>query len=187
MGSMSIDVRPYRDLEPEELDEWKRLVKKAHPPDEVRLGSDIRWADLDTETDYLVRLWEDSELRACAWVTQRTISVSGRATRVAGIRGVLTDPEQRRRGYGRAVMEQAQELMGSFADCEFAVLFSSVTAVPFYEDLGWCAIRGPVTCDQPGGRIDYTETLPTAPVMVLGLRPSADLPAGPVDVWGFPW
>jgi len=184
---MSIDVRPYRELEPKELDEWKQLVKKAHPPGEVRLGSGIRWADLDPETDYLIRLRDEAELRACGWVTQRTVSVSGRETLVAGIRGVVTDPDRRRRGYGRAVMERAHELMRSFADCEFALLFSSVMAVPFYEDLGWRAIRGPVTCDQPSGPIDYTETIPAAPVMALGLRPSADLPAGPVDVRGFPW
>jgi aminoglycoside 2'-N-acetyltransferase I len=184
---MAIDVRPYRDLEPRELDEWKRLVQKAHPPGEVRLGSDLRWADLDPETDYLILLRDEDELRACAWVTQRTVSVSGREIQVAGIRGVVTDPDQRRRGHGRAVMERAQELMRSFADVELAVLFSSVMAVPFYESLGWRAIRGPVTCDQPSGRIDYTETLPTAPVMVLGLRPTADVPAGPVDVRGLPW
>lgn len=184
---MPIDVRPYRDVEPGELEEWKQLLEDAHPPGEVRPGADIRWAELDAETDYLIRLRDQDELRACAWVTRRTISVSGRETLVAGIRGVVTHPDVRRRGYGRAVMERAQELMRSFADVEFAVLFSSVMAVPFYENLGWRAIPGPVTCDQPSGRIDYTETLPAAPVMVLGLRPSADFPPGPVDVPGLPW
>jgi GNAT superfamily N-acetyltransferase len=185
--AMSIVVRPYRDLEPEELEKWQRLVKKAYPPGEARLGSDLRWAELDSATDYLIRLWDEEELRACAWVTRRTVSVSGRETRVAGIRGVVTDPDHRRRGYGRAVMERAQELMRSFADCEFALLFSSVMAVPFYENLGWHAIRGPVVCDQPSCPIDYTEALPTAPVMVLGLRQSAEWPTGPVDVRGLPW
>jgi GNAT superfamily N-acetyltransferase len=185
--AMSIDVRPYRLLEPNEMEEWKRLVKKAHPPGEVRLGSDLRWADLDPDTDYLIRLRDEDELRACAWVTQRTINISGRRTPVAGIRGVVTDPDRRRRGYGRLVMKQAHELMRSFPDCEIAVLFSSEMAVPFYEDLGWRAIRGPVTCEQPSGPIDYTKALPTAPVMVLELRPSADLPSGLVDVQGLPW
>lgn len=155
--AMSVDVRAYRDLEPQELEEWERLVKKAHPPGEARLGSELRWADLDSATDHLLRLWDEDELRACAWVTQRTVSVSGREILVAGIRGVVTDPNHRRRGYGRAVMERAQELMRHRADCEFALLFSSVMAVPFYENLGWQTIRGPVTCDQPSGRIDYTE------------------------------
>jgi GNAT superfamily N-acetyltransferase len=180
-------VRPYRELEAAELEEWERLVKKPHPRDELRLGSDLRWADLNPETDYLIRLWDEHELRACAWVTRRMIRISGRETLVAGIRGVVTDPDQRRRGYGRAVMERAHELMPSFAGCDFALLFSSVMAVPFYETLGWRAIPGPVTCDQPGGPIDYTETLPTAPVMVLELRPSADFPSSPVDVRGLPW
>jgi aminoglycoside 2'-N-acetyltransferase I len=184
---MSIDVRPYRDLDPKELEEWERLVRKAHPPGEERLGSDLRWADLNAATDYLIRLWDEHELRACAWVTQQTVSVSGREILVAGIRGAVTDPDQRRRGYGRAVMERAQDLMRSFAHCDFALLFSSVMAVPFYENLGWHAIRGPVTCDQPTGRIDYTEALPTAPVMVLELRPATEFPIGPVDVRGLPW
>jgi GNAT superfamily N-acetyltransferase len=184
---VSLDVRFYRDLDPKELEEWERLVKKAHPPGEVRLGSHLRWAELNPATDYLVRSWDNDELRACAWVTQRTVSVSGRETAVAGVRGVVTDPEQRRRGHGRTVMERAQQLMRSFADCEFALLFTSVMAVPFYETLGWRPIRGPVTCDQPHGRINYTETLPTAPVMVLRLRPWAALPTGRVDVRGLPW
>jgi GNAT superfamily N-acetyltransferase len=184
---MRVEVRPYRDLEPSELDEWQRLVTKEHPPGEARLGSDIRWADPDPRTDHLIRLWDEGELRACAWVTRRTVSVSGRETSVAGIRGVVTDPEQRRRGYGRAVMERAHDFMRSFAGVEFALLFSSVMAVPFYESLGWTSIRGPVMVDQPNGRIDYTETLPTAPVMILRLRRSADMPAGQIDVRGLPW
>jgi hypothetical protein len=60
-------------------------------------------------------------------------------------------------------------------------------AVPFYESLGWRAIRESVTCDQPGGRIDYTAMLPTAPVMALALRQPAHLPVTPIHVCGFPW
>jgi len=181
----SVLVRPYRDLELADTQEWEALVRKAYPPGEERLGSELRWADLD-DAHSLIRVWDDGELRACAWVTLRTISVAGRDVRVAGIRGVVTDPDHRRRGYGRAVMEHAHELMRSL-ECEFALLFSSVMAVPFYEELGWRAIDGPVTCDQPGGEIDYTATLPpTAPVMVLPLR-DAEFPAGPVNVRGLPW
>ena len=51
------------------------LAEKAHPAGETRLGSDLRWARLVTETDYLIRLWDEDELRACAWVTRRTVSI----------------------------------------------------------------------------------------------------------------
>jgi aminoglycoside 2'-N-acetyltransferase I len=185
---MSIDVRPYGELDPSELEEWERLASKAHPPGEARLGSDLSWADLDADTDFLVRLRDDGgELRACAWVTRRSVRVGGRTIVVAGVRGVLTDPDRRRRGYGRAVMLRAHTLMQSFAECELALLFSSVMAVPFYEALGWRTIEGPVTCEQPRGRIDYTATLPLAPIMVLPLRPDADLPSGAVEIDGLPW
>jgi aminoglycoside 2'-N-acetyltransferase I len=184
---VTVEVALYRELARAELDEWERLARKAHPPDEPRLGSDLTWADLSEDTDYLLRLRDDDgELRACAWVTKEPLRIDDEELRVAGIRGVLTDPDRRRRGYGRAVMERAHEVMRSFGDCDFALLFSSVMAVPFYERLGWRAIPGPLTCDQPGGRIDYTATLPTAPVMVLELQ-AATFPSGPVHVYGLPW
>jgi hypothetical protein len=84
-------------------------------------------------------------------------------------------------------MEAAHELIDSFPDCAFALLFSSVTAVRFYRELGWRAIAGPVLCDQPGGRIDYTKRLPTAPVMVRTADESAFDPTPPIDIRGLPW
>lgn len=185
---MGVEVRPYSDLEPDEIQEWKRLAKKTHATEEARLGSDLRWADLDQETDYLLRFRDDGELRACAWVTRRTVITSNQEQRVGGIRGVATDPGFRRQGYGRAVMERAHELMRSFPDCDFALLISSVMAVPFYESLGWKVVPGSVTCEQPDGRIVYTDTLPPdAPVMGLLLDEGATLPSSSIHVCGFPW
>jgi GNAT superfamily N-acetyltransferase len=182
-----VDARLYREVDPEARREWERLVVKVHPPGEFRLGSELCWAEVNPDTDYLIRLWDDGELRASGWATKQALRAGVREVVVAGIRGVLTDPDRRRRGYGRIVMEKAHEVMQSFEDCELAFLFSSVMAVPFYEALGWRAIPGPVTCEQPGGTINYTQALPTAPVMALKLRPSARLPPGAVDTWGLPW
>ena len=185
---MEVTVTPVADVRPDEMDEWKRLAQKVHPPDETRLGGNLRWADLDKATDYLIRAREDGTLRSCGWVTRRTIAVGGEAITVAGIRGVQTDPAARRRGYGRAVMLAAHDLMRSFGDCDYAMLFSSEMAVPFYKDLGWQEVQGPVMCDQPEGRINYTTTLPpSAPVMMLMLRDLGALPTGPIEVHGFPW
>ena len=61
---MPVAVRRYRELVPDEVAEWERLVRKAYPPGEVRLGAELRWAGLDAETDYLIRFHEDAELRA---------------------------------------------------------------------------------------------------------------------------
>ena len=185
---MRVDARLYRDVDAAARKELERLRVKVHSSGISRLGSDLRWADVNPDTEYLIRVVDGREvLRACSWATRQAIRVSSREIPVAGIRGVMTDPDQLRRGYGRAVMERAHELMRSFPGCEVALLFSTVMAVPFYEALGWRAIPGPVTCDQPDGPINYTEALPTAPVMALPLRPSADLPSGPLEAVGFPW
>jgi GNAT superfamily N-acetyltransferase len=184
---MAVEVRLYRALRADEMEEWERLRNRTHPPEEARLSAGFHWAELDPETDYLVRLRQDNEVCACAWVTKRAITLSGQPLRVAGIRGVMTDPGQRRRGYGRAVMERAHELMDTFADCDAALLFSSVMAVPFYERLGWRTVPGPVSCEQPGGRINFTKALPAAPVMARGLRGQTALLRGPIHVPGLPW
>jgi hypothetical protein len=84
-------------------------------------------------------------------------------------------------------MRRAHELIRSRSDCEFALLFSSMVAVPFHERLGWRAIPGPVRCDQPEGRISYTERIPNAPVMVLMSRTEDEPPRGAIDVRGLPW
>jgi GNAT superfamily N-acetyltransferase len=184
---MRVDARLYREVESEARAEMQRLVAKVHPPGEVRLGSELHWAEVNPDTDYLIRLWDDGELRACAWATRQALRAPAGDVAVAGIRGVLTDPDRRRRGYGRVVMKRAHELMQSFEDCDIALLFSSVMAVPFYEALGWRVIPGPVLCEQPSGTINYTHVLPTAPVMALKLRPSAELPSGAIATCGLPW
>jgi GNAT superfamily N-acetyltransferase len=183
---MRLDVRHFRDVEATDMDEWRGLQQRVNSADEVSLGAGLRWAKLEP-ADYLIRLWDDCDLRACAWVTLRAIRVDGRETHAVGVRGVMTDPSYRRRGFGRLVMERAQELIRSRSDCEFGLLFSSVMAIPFYEALGWRTVPGPVRCHQPGGDIEYTEHLPEAPVMAYMRDQATAPPAGTIDVAGLPW
>jgi GNAT superfamily N-acetyltransferase len=183
---MRLAVCRYPELSESDIGEWTQLARRVHPPGAVWLGSDLQWAPIDPDDD-LVRVWDDGELRACAWVTRRTIEAAGEPVRVAGVRGVMTHPEHRRRGYGRIAMGSVHEIIRSLDDCAFALLFSSVMAVPFYEALGWRPIPGPVFCQQNATTIDYTKRLPGAPVMVLMPEAgSAALPS-PIDVKGPPW
>jgi GNAT superfamily N-acetyltransferase len=183
---LPLAVCRFADVTADEMEEWRRLQARAHPAGEERLGGELAWAKLEP-TDYFIRLHADGDLRACAWLTRRAVVVDEREAEVAGVRGVMTDPGYRRRGFGRIVMERAHDLIRSLDDCEFALLFSSVMAVPFYESLGWHAVYGPVTCDQPGGRINYTERLPTALVMVRMKEDHTPPPSGAIDVLGLPW
>jgi GNAT superfamily N-acetyltransferase len=184
--AVRLDVGEFADATTEETEAWRCLQGRVYPPDEERIGADLQWAKREPN-DYFIRLWADSDLRACAWLTRRSIAVGGRETLVAGVRGVMTDPAYRRLGLGRTVMERTHELIRSLAGCDFGLLFSSVMAVPFYESLGWQAVEGPVICEQPGGRINYTERLPMAPVMARMRDPRLRPPSSAIDVMGPPW
>lgn len=186
MAGVRIDVRSSLELQGDGLEEWRRLGDLVHPPDRPRPPNPIEWAPR-LDTDQIVRVWDEDELRACAWVTWRTVTIDDRAVHVAGIRGVMTHPGQRRKGYGRAAMLHAQASIDWRADTEMAILFSSEMGVPFYESLGWQPVRVPVYCEQPGGRIDFSQLKPDAPVMARLGASSAGLPARAIDVGGLPW
>jgi hypothetical protein len=166
--------------------EWRDLHAAVYTPGEPPpLGSDLEWAPLDRETDWSVRLWASGALRACAWVTQRSIAVDGRDVLAAGVRGVMTAPAHRRLRYGRMVMADVDELIDSLG-VGVALLFSSVVAAPFYGALGWRSVEVPVVCWQPEGPIRYTDRIPAeAPVMIRASE--ALVPHVLVDVRGLPW
>jgi aminoglycoside 2'-N-acetyltransferase I len=182
---MRIDIRASSELQGAGLDEWRRLGDLVHPAGR-RPAPGVEWAPRE-DTDQIVRVWDEQELRACAWVTWRRVTIDDNDARVAGVRGVMTHPDQRRRGYGRVAMLHAQAVIDSAAGIELALLFSSVMGVPFYESLGWQPVRVPVYCQQPDGRIDFTEREPDAPVMVRLSSAAATAPTRAIDIGGLPW
>lgn len=183
---MRIDVRASSELRGAGLHEWRRLGDLVHPPGRPRPATAIEWAPR-VDTDQIVRVWDEGELRACAWVTWRAVTVDDRAAPATGVRGVMTHPGHRRRGYGRAAMLHAHALIDWAADNELTLLFSSVMGVPFYESLGWQRVGVPVDCEQPTGRIDFSRHAPDAPVMIRPARPDTPLPERAIDMRALPW
>ncbi len=168
-----------------EREELRDLANRCFGPPEQRPPHPLTIAP-DADTRYVVRVWDEGLLVSCLWITERTILIDGRPARVAGIRGVRTDPARRRRGYAGAAMRCAEEFIWRELRPDLAMLHSSVMAVPFYESLGWRAIEGPVSCDQPGGKLVVSEALPQNPFMAL-VPAGQKLPRGPVDLCGLPW
>lgn len=160
-------------------------VRCFGPPEQQRQSLHLVPAPAD-DSKHVVRVWEGDRLVSCLWLTERTILIAGRGTDVAEIRGVRTDPAYRRRGFGAAAMRRAADFIRQEPRPDLALLLSSEMAVPFYRSLGWRAIAGPVLCEQPGGTVNLTETLPNNPAMVL-LPVGGQVPRGTVDLCGFPW
>jgi GNAT superfamily N-acetyltransferase len=124
----------------------------------------------------------DGVLSSMVEILERTVTVDGQPVRVGGIGGVGTYPEYRLRGHSTAALRVAADFLRDSLRVPFGLLITGDEEVPFYARLGWRAIPGPVTLDQPDGRI-----LPHYGVnMVLPLGPDP-WPSGPVHLCGLPW
>jgi GNAT superfamily N-acetyltransferase len=172
-------------LTPEERRELSDLRVRCVGPPEQRPRHPLTFAP-NEDARYLTRVWEDGLLVSCHWINERAILVQEQPARIAGIRGVMTDPAHRRRGFGAAAMRCSAEYIRRELQPDFGMLLSSVMAVPFYLSLGWQIVEGPVWIDQPNGKLDRSVVAPDRPTMVL-LPEGATLPHGPIDLCGLPF
>jgi aminoglycoside 2'-N-acetyltransferase I len=106
---------------------------------------------------------------AHAAVVPRTLQIGDRRVRAGYVEAVGTDPAQRGRGLGSAVMRRVGELLAA----EFALGALATGRHGFYARLGWERWRGP-TFARHGGELVRTPDDDDA-VMVLRLPPTADL------------
>ena len=128
----------------------------------------------------------DSVLVSCLFLAERRMLVDGQPTHVGGIRGVLTHPDYRRRGFARVAMQRGQQTIWHDLRPHLALLLSSEMAVPLYQGLGWQVFTGPVLCQQPAGVIDWTTLMPRDPPM-LQLPPGIQRELATIDMCGLPW
>lgn len=184
---MGITLGPVSALSEGDRQELRELTIAVYGPREGRaerfpsLG--LSWFGPPT---WWVRIHEQVPLVSAAGVISRIILVSGLETRAAGITSVMTHPDHRRRGHAKAAMQRATEFIWAELKPDLALLLSSEMGVPLYTGLGWQAIPGPVFCEQPGGKLNFTQAFPREPAMVLMPRGRA-APQGQVDLCGLPW
>jgi predicted acetyltransferase len=140
---------------------------------------DTVWA----EGDWLVLVHTaEGILASMVEILERTVTVDRRPVRTGGISSVGTLSEYRRRGYSTAALQVAAEFMRDTLGVSFALLVTGDEEIPFYQRLGWQVFAGPVSFDQPDGRILTHDGVN----MVLPLS-SDTWPSGPVHLCGLPW
>lgn len=87
--------------------------------------------------------WEGERLVGHAAVVQRRLLNGGRALRTGYVEGVAVSADRRGRGYGAAVMAEAERLVrGAY---QLGALGAAEDAIGFYTARGWRAWPGP-TC-----------------------------------------
>lgn len=81
---------------------------------------------------------EGGRLLGCVQIFPRRLRLGAAAVPTGGIGSVFTDPEQRRRGIGAALLDRAARAMAE-RGMELSLLFTA--RVPWYTGLGWHAWR----------------------------------------------
>lgn len=162
---------------------WPEIApmrERIYPPEKLKNSPmhGIEWAHAERR----VLLYIDDKVRAVVGIYQREISCDGEPVRVAGIGGVMTDPDFQGLGYGKQVMSHVMDLLRTEANCAFALLFCEDHNVGFYSKLGWTLFEGEMVVEQQG----KTGPFAFRNEMVLPLKEPARR-TGKLDLCGLPW
>lgn len=156
------------------------MRQRIYPPEKLihTPMHGIEWAHAQRR----VLLYVQDEVRAVAGIHERDVLCDGQKTRVAGIGGVMTEPEFQGQGYGKQVMLHLMELLRTEAGCAFGLLFCEDHNVAFYDKLGWALFQGDMVVEQRGitGPFAFRNT------MVLPINGPAKVD-GHIDLCGLPW
>ena len=107
--------------------------------------------------------------------------VAGKEKRwVAGVGGVVTVPSQLRKGFARACLLRAHDVMKDELGVSHGFLFCPERLLGFYSGTGWRRIEDKVMIDQPQGKV-------TSPLLSMVISFGDAWPRGTVDLQSLPW
>jgi len=138
----------------------------------------VVWANADLRV--LIDAPED-ELACHVGIYFRTINWNGHDIHVGGIGGVMTREDCRRRGYASLALDAAIATMRANEAVRFALLVCEPHNVAFYQARSWHPFTGEIWCEQPNGRVRFTEMSP----LVFDIRRAPR--DGVIDLKGLPW
>jgi len=174
--STKIEILPYADVPQTLHDEFETWYTQVFSEEiaTVKGWSEPAWMLITYEDDVWVNIAE---------LHLRQITVGGQALLVGGIGGVFTLPEQRKKGYTSAMMQQAVDfLCGQGA--AFNLLVCRGNRIPLYERMGWRVVTNPAVFSQPTGT---TQT--QAKMFTTMIYPCTDQDwfEGEINYNGLPW
>jgi GNAT superfamily N-acetyltransferase len=137
---------------------------------------DLRWRPKDVH----FLLYVDRRAVSHIGILKHVVDVDGQPMIVGGVGGVVTVPEEQKRGHARELMQHATRLLKEWR-VDAGLLFCLKRMVPYYEAQGWRVVEQPVLIEQPAGEI----ASPLA-VMVLTFG-GRRWPDGKVKLNSLPW
>lgn len=157
------------------------LFAEVYPP---KILESVVWRGVKSAqaTRRVIAFDSCNRIVATAGLLFRDGTVDEEPVRIGGISGVMTAPNMQGKGFGKAVMLHAHQILMSDHLVGFGLLFCEPKNIPFYKKLGWHVFDGIVTVEQPSGLSAYTIMTPMARA-VHGGAPQG----GTINVHGLPW
>jgi predicted GNAT family N-acyltransferase len=173
LSKLRVEISKTEDLPQDLKSEIRRWLVETFLDEH----DDTAWANVD----WHILGWVGEELVSHVEIIERVVLVGNEMLAVGGIGGVVTKPHWRHRGYASSIMKIAQKHLCESLRLKFGLLMCDESVIPFYEQLGWKVISGPLVCEQPSGKIAFDDI-----VMVYSGR-NEDFPEGLIDAQGPPW
>jgi aminoglycoside 2'-N-acetyltransferase I len=156
------------------------LAAAVYPPEAL---ATIVWRHIvSAHATRRILVYDGEALVSAAGMLFRNGTVDGVAASIAGIGGVMTLPTARRKGFGRAAMLAAHEVIERGQISAFGLLFCERKNISFYQPLGWRVFDGAVIVEQPGAVGPY-RVMPTLVRSFASVAPTT----GTIDLCGLPW
>jgi aminoglycoside 2'-N-acetyltransferase I len=154
------------------------LDREVYPPSVM---ANVPWRDVTwAHADRRVVVSDELGVRCHVGIFWRNGTLDGRNVVLAGIGGVMTAENVRRKGYAGAAMRKAARLMQEEM-VDFGLLFCEPHNERFYGNLGWTLFGGEVWAEQPAGKVRFD-------MMHALCLPGRMAPArGVIDLCGLPW
>ncbi len=149
-------------------------------------GTDDSGIEWTSAGEYMVLVWQGEQVAAAAGIIPRTILVDGASVYVGGIGSVLTLPQLRGQGLGKALVRGAYDYLCETLGCDTGMLFCLDALVPFYASMGWQLLDRPLTYQQSDGSHTLRKNNTGDHYMVLPCGDYA-FPDGDVDIQGKVW
>jgi len=179
---LEIIIRPSKSLTAAEAQEADGLDKLAfveeYNDDSNDSNDSIEWIE---ESNYRVLGFVGGRLVSQVILSSQDILIGSQSLSIAGVGGVGTHPDWRRRGFARRLLKAAEDWIRSEGCYDFGMLFCDPEMIPYYASCGYIQIYNPIFIIQRGQRVEFVDHQMVLPIS------GKPWPEGVVDIPGRPW